>query len=107
MVQTQTFIWQGESGRSYEYELRTIGSTLPAVAGNYVVCGYNANGRFRAIYAGETGNLSERFDNHHKAWCIARLGATHISFHPNYAGEVARRTEEQDIIGGHSPPCNG
>ena len=107
VTQTSMIHWKGKSGAIYRYELRTIGNTLPAAAGNYVVCRHNGNGLYSAIYVGETGDLSERLDDHHKAWCIALLGATHISFRPNYAGEVARRTEEQDIVGKYAPPCNG
>ena len=106
MVQTLTIDWQGASGTPYTYEIVPIGSTLPAAAGNYVVCRRNDNGSYSAIYAGETGDLSERLDDHHKADCFKRYGATHVSYHANYVGVDARHAEEQDIIGGYNPPCN-
>ena len=107
MVRTATIVWQGISGRSYEYELRSIGSTLPEAPGNYVFCRRGVDGRVAAIYAGETSDLSERFDSHHAAPCIKRQGATHISIHVHYGGLIARRAEEKDIRDRYNPSCNG
>ena len=107
MVQTLTIVWQGASGTPYTYDLVPIGSALPAVEGNYVVCRRNGNDRYSAIYAGETGDLSERLADHNKADCFKRHRATHVSYRVNYAGVDARRAEEKDIIGKYAPPCNG
>ena len=106
MVQTLTIVWQGASGTPYTYGLVPIGSTLPAAAGNYVVCRHNGNG-YSAVYVGETSNLSERLSNHNEEGCFKRHDATHVSFRENYAGVDARRAEEKDIRERYSPPCNG
>ena len=107
MVRTATIVWHGISGQSYEYELRPIGSTLPKAPGNYVLCRRLENGRYSAIYAGETSDLSERFDDHHAMPCIKRRGATHISYRVHYGGKDARQMEEKDIRARYNPPCNG
>ena len=60
----------------------------------------------RAIYIGETGDLSDRFDNHHRMPCIKREGATHICTHKSSANKETRRTEEVDLIGNYDPICN-
>lgn len=79
MVQTATIVWEGKSGAPYTYDLVPIGSTLPTAAGNYVVCRRNDNGRYSAVYVGETSDLSERLDDHHKANCFKQHRATHVS----------------------------
>ena len=65
------------------------------------------HGRYSAVYVGETSDLSERLDDHHKANCFKQHRATHVSYHANYGGVDARRAEEQDLIRKYAPPCNG
>ena len=102
-----TIKWTGKSGRSYTYDVYPIGTPLPSVPGNYVFATQLSNGNFRPIYAGETSDLSERFDNHHKMLCIKQNGATHITVHAHNDGKLARQTEENDIKAHHRPVCNG
>ena len=107
MVRTATIVWQGISGWNFEYELHPIGSALPKGPGNYVFCRRGVDGRYSAIYAGETSDLSERFDSHHAMPCIKRCGATHISYRVHHGGKDARQIEEEDIRARYNPPCNG
>ncbi len=60
----------------------------------------------RAIYIGETGDLSDRFDNHHRMPCIKREGATHICAHKSSDNESIRKAEEDDVIANYNPICN-
>ena len=62
---------------------------------------------FEAIYVGETQDLSEGFDSHHKAICIRQHGATHIAAVVNRGGAAARRAQGQDIKNFYNPACNG
>jgi len=103
----QTIQWDGKAGKTYKYWIYRIGQQLKAVPGNYVFAKETESNRFRPIYVGETANLSERFDNHHKMDCIKANGATHICAHVNETGEANRRAEEQDIIAKWNPVCNG
>ena len=101
-----TTTWYGRSGRSYEYELLTIGSKLPSRAGNYVFC--KGEGSNRApVYVGESSDLDARVSNHNEKECIERNGATHISYRLNAGGVDARRAEEKDIRERYNPACNG
>lgn len=103
---TQTVDWPGLSGKQYTYYVYKIGTPLKEAPGNYIFAKV-VNGRWSSIYIGETSDLSERFDNHHKMPCIKRNGATHIHAHVNNSGVSARRAEESDLIKQHNPPCNG
>lgn len=102
-----TINWPGASGRKYLYRIYPIGQAFKAVAGNYIFAKEIEYNLFQPVYVGETSDLSERFDYHHKKNCIQRNGATHIMAHANDGGETARRTEEADLVRYHSPACNG
>ena len=104
---TQTIDWPGLSGREYRYYIYPIGTPFNAVPGNYIFAKETSQGRYRPIYIGETEDLSERFDNHHKMPCIRLQGATHIHVHQNDGGVAVRRLEERDLVGKWNPPCNG
>ena len=107
MSETPTIQWDGETGKQYKYWIYPIGHELIQERGNYVFAKQTEANKYRPIYAGETEDLSTRFDNHHKMPCILLNGATHICAHINDAGERSRRTEEQDIIAKWQPTYNG
>lgn len=97
--------WPGASGAKYKYYIYKIGASLKAEGGNYIFAKLDAQNRWTPIYIGQTSNLSERFDNHHKADCIKRNGATHIHAHLNSLKQD-RLDEETDLLQNFSPPCN-
>jgi hypothetical protein len=103
----RTIIWQGQSGKSYEYWIYKLPPNFSSKPGNYVFARETSPGRFVPVYIGETSDLSERFDNHHKAACISRNGATHIHAHVNSDGAAARLAEEADLVARWQPRCNG
>ena len=101
-----TCTWTGWSGRQYEYEVYRIGTTFPALPANYIFAKINANNRWEAVYAGETDNLSTRFQYHHQQACIDSHGTKHIHVRIHRGGGDARREEERDIRLAYDPPCN-
>jgi hypothetical protein len=107
MSTARTIVWPGLSGIQYQYWIYPISDFLfKAEPGNYIFAREQPDGHV-AIYAGETCNLSERFDNHHKLRCILRHGATHIHAHVSAYDDEVRRYEEADIIARWQPLCNG
>ena len=64
------------------------------------------NNQYPLVYIGETGDLSERFDSHHKMPCIRQNGATQIGVHRTNSKQAAQNIEE-DVLGRYNPPCNG
>lgn len=106
-MSAQTISWQGQSGLAYKYEIYPMDKPFPAVAGNYIFAKETKPNTYEAVYIGETQDLSERFDNHHKMPCIRGSGATHIHVHGNSQGQMARRREESDLIPRWKPSCNG
>ena len=53
--------WIGKSGTGYTYWLYTIGTSFDAVPANYIFCKATPENKWRAIYIGQTGDLSDRF----------------------------------------------
>ena len=97
--------WEGASGATYGYWVYPIGTPLKAEGGNYIFAKETRPGSWAPAYVGQTSNLAERFEDHHKKWCIKQHGATHIHAHLN-AKERERLVEEADLIKNWHPPCN-
>jgi hypothetical protein len=57
------------------------------------------------IYIGQTEDYSTRFDDHHKAGCFARNGATCICTLLEDDEDI-RFAIETDLIRQFAPPCN-
>ena len=99
-------VWTGASGQEYTYYVYSWPVNFKDKRGaNYLFCKIVDN-EWGAIYIGETGDLSDRFDSHHAMSCIRREGATHIHAHLN-SNESNRLDEEANLIENHYPPCNG
>jgi hypothetical protein len=107
MADQGTIHWEGKSGKRYRSWIYPIGTEFSGGPGNYMFAREMPTGLFRPIYAGETGDLSNRFDNHHKMPCIKREGATHICVHKSSENGNERRREEADIVARYNLVCNG
>ena len=83
-----------------------MGAPLKAVGGNYIFAKETSPKNWVPVYIGQTGDLSERFDNHHKMDCAKRNGATHIHAHTTKS-KAARLDEETDLVRKWDPVCNG
>jgi hypothetical protein len=106
MADTPTINWPGKSGTNYKYWIYPLGASLKAEGGNYIFAKEVRPGEWSPLYIGQTGDLNERFDNHHKADCIKKNGATHIHAHLN-GNDDTRLAEEADLIARWDPSCNG
>lgn len=108
MTKIKTISWDGASGAEYKYYIYPIGTDFSATPANYIYAKETEPGRYRPIYVGETGDLSDRpLDTHHKKGCIERQGATHIHVHKSSSSKEERVWEEADIVDKWNPHCNG
>jgi hypothetical protein len=98
--------WPGLSGVEYKYWIYPIGTAFTSAPGNYIFAKKTGTNAWTPVYIGQTGDFSERFENHHKMACIAANGATHIHVHPSSPDPAIRNSEESDIIARFGPPCN-
>ena len=103
---SSTIIMQGRSGATYEFTVYPWGTPFKPLGGVYSVLRARTDGRYDVIYVGQTGDLSERFDDHHKAGCFSRERARRIGVHVE-SEEQRRLAIESDLIANYNPPCNG
>jgi hypothetical protein len=102
--------FKGKSGKGYTFEIYPLSSSWNSVSAVYIVTrriknqsdGYTHS----AIYIGETGNLKERFSNHHKYNCFIENSANCLCILIE-SNEQNRLTIESDLLGNYNPPCNG
>ena len=100
--------WEGASGTKYKYWIYDIGyDKFDPVPANYIFAKEAEPQKHEPIYIGETEDISERFDDHHKIDCIRRNGATHIHAHKSNSDKETRCSEESDLINKWKPICNG
>ena len=106
MADDLTILWDGEPGKEYRYWIYKIGHSMKQVPGNYCFAKEIEPHQWTPIYFGETEDISERFEYHHKMDCILRKGATHIHTHTSSPDKEIRCAEETDLINRWHPPCN-
>lgn len=82
------------------YSLDTTFKSLPGV---YIFLKSSNN---NPVYVGETGDLSSRFDDHHKAAAIRNLGADRIGVLVEQ-NDAQRLAIERDLLTNYNWPCNG
>lgn len=100
----------GASGKTYDFEVYDWSTVFKAIGAVYVVSKRevdpNGKGSHEIIYIGQSGDLSERFENHHKIECFRRRGANCVSVHAENS-QNARLQIEGDLLAGHpNTPCN-
>ena len=96
----------GTSQQIYTFDLVPIGTNLGYGAGCYAFVKDLTNDQYPLIYIGETGDLSERFDSHHKMLCIRSNGATQVGVHRTNSKQAAQNIEG-DVLGNYNTFCNG
>ncbi len=104
-----TITLTGVSGTDYEFTIYTSADNFKAVGGVYCMSKRTVNkegkGEHATIYIGQTGDLSTRFDDHHKQKCFDKHGANRISIHL-VSDKKKREAIEEDLIKAYQPPCN-
>jgi len=110
MSKIGTLTLTGISGNRYMFDVYLFGTKFKAIGAVYYISKRvqkpDGNGNHANIYIGQTEDLSERFDNHHKESCFIKHNANCISIHQE-GNERRRLAIEADIINSLEPPCNG
>lgn len=97
---------RGRSGQSHQFRVYPWGTEFKPVGGVYAVLRLDGLLGYTALYVGQTTNLSERFDGHHKRHCFDRHRKTHIGVlvEPSTARQLAI---ESDLVAANHLVCNG
>ena len=100
----------GASGMRYTFYVFPLNTQFKPSGGVYAVTrAINKPGggqTHHIVYIGQTGDLSERFDAHHKVDCFLKQGSTHLCAMVDQS-EKSRLAIEADLIAAYNPPCNG
>ncbi len=109
MAKLATMTFTGASETKYEFDVYSRDINFQKVAAVYFITKRtqeSAGGYTHIpIYVGQTNDLSERFDDHHKASCFKRHGANCICTYRE-DDETKRLRIESDLISQYSPLCN-
>lgn len=97
----------GASGRKYDFEVYPWGQPFRPVGGVYLVLKKKPETQptYDVLYVGQTGNLDQRFDDHHNQQCFDRNAKTHLGVRGESA-EQARLAIERDLLGNYKTACN-
>jgi len=111
MAKLGAIIFTGASGTKYNFDVYSIDTKFDDVGAVYFFTkrikkdGQDKYTHTKHIYVGQTGDLSERFEDHHKMPCIKKNGANCICIHVE--SNASKRTEiESDLIAAYKPVCN-
>lgn len=100
----------GASGTKYQFNVYSYDTKFKEMGAVYYISKRtkksDGTGSHTKIYIGQTEDLSERFDDHHKEECFKKHGANCKSIHAE-SSEQKRLAIESDLIDALTPPCNG
>jgi hypothetical protein len=110
MAKLGTVTFTGASGTKYDFNVYTWDTSFKEDLGAVYFVTRRTQKQAGAyshkrIYVGETGDLSTRFDNHHKQTCLDRHNKNCVCVHGEQ-DEDTRLEIEQDLINNYHPPCN-
>ncbi len=101
--------FKGQSGNEYRFRVFPLGTRFCKVSGVYLVAyrGRNSKGaaRHKILYVGQTEDLSQPFEQHHKAQNLMRLGANCICVQSD-TSEKSRVAKERDLLTKFGPAGN-
>ena len=107
-IKGKILILKGKSGTPYTFELYTLDSNFEKDSAVYIFTRRyqhdEENVKHDKIYIGQTKDISQRFDNHHKADCIDKHKANCIGIH--WCDESDLEEIERDLLLNHKTKCN-
>lgn len=103
MYRINTITLRGVSGFTYEFEVHNVDTPFHSIGAIYTFA--QTPNVPPIYYIGRTGDLSVRFNNHHKLPQALRIGANSILVRP-VALEAERIRIEADLIAYYKPQLN-
>lgn len=109
MAAIATYIFTGDSGTMYKFNVYPKDTNFKALGAVYFITQrYEktpGNFHHHPIYVGQSGDISKRFDNHHRVNCFERHNWNCICIHQD-SSEISRIQKERDLIERYDPDCN-
>lgn len=96
----------GASGATYHFGVFAWGTKFNPVGAVYLILRKEySSSNYTILYIGETGDLSDRFGNHHKQDCFDINRKSHIGILVEDS-ESKRLNIEADLLRKYNPVCN-
>ena len=95
----------GDSGDEHVFEVNAFDASLAAEGAVYAITRKEGDEHV-VLYIGQTGDLSKRFNDHHKSDCFDEKRADYICVHRD-GNKDSRLKKESDLISRYHPSCNG
>jgi hypothetical protein len=99
-----TTILTGDFGKEYVFEVHALDADLHGGA-VYAVTRWEEDEHV-LLYLGQTGELENRFDGHHKSECFDENDADCLCVHRD-GNKESRLKKEADLMARYHPICNG
>jgi hypothetical protein len=102
--------WQGASGAWYKHAVLRLPGPLLAVPANYIAVRRGQDGTRRAIYVGETNDLSGSWRDHKTSGLLAEaleLGVNEVHLHFGGRDKAERTAIELDLRSAQQAPLDG
>ena len=100
---------KGASGKAYRFRLYALGTRFRKMSGLFVITARShcedGGHVHKAIYVGQTEDVSQPFDRHRKAKEFVKYGANCICLQSDDS-EESRRAKERDLVARLHPVCN-
>ena len=110
MAKLGTITLKGLSGTEYKFNVYKWDTDFDDIGAVYYISNRHKDDdggwKHTKIYIGQTGDLSDHFDNHHKSECFEDHDVNAVSVHRD-DDEDSRLVKEIDLIMVLNPPCNG
>ena len=105
----QVVTCQGQSGKTYELDVDKVGAAYESISGVYVFSRLAPNGKWDALYIGETDDLDNTLNRclkiHPRLACLRRENATHVGT-LLVKDEKERYRVAMDLRRAMDPVCN-
>ena len=105
-MKDETIMWEGASGKQYQYWISPISMSFVDEPGNYIFVKETSPNNWIPLYIGQTESLKNRLADHEKLLRVIRNGGTHIHAHTTSGSEQDRKEEEADLLAKLDPSCN-
>ena len=108
MAKLSILTLKGASGQTYDFEVYSYDSDFNALGAVYAITRRtqknDGNYKHTLIYIGETGDLSTRYNGHHKEDCFFQHNANCTCIHLD-DDENSRLATKADLIPNYNPRC--
>lgn len=111
MAKIEDVIFEGDSGKRYDFIAYTADTTFNDVGAVYIFTKRNlysdGSYKYTSLYVGQTSSLQDRIPSHEKWPCARKYGVNSICIRLD-ANVSSRLAIEEDLInwGNSRPPCN-